>query len=169
LWSLLVTVTKQGTGEVFENLDPSDFVTVKIGPTFTSLSTIGIFYNRINPVTGTVLYDVKHLYKGASFAFRFEFSSSTKDDIFFCSQYNLNLKYGSPCSVGHGIAVDHNTEFNDIYGNVWQWIDNEFYPLPNFKSHYLYKDFSLPYFTPKAVRHLFIYSSNIFAISVSKF
>jgi len=79
LWSLLVTVTKQGTGEVFENLDPSDFVTVKIGPTFTSLSTIGIFYNRINPVTGTVLYDVKHLYKGASFAFRFEFSSSTKD------------------------------------------------------------------------------------------
>jgi len=80
-----------------------------------------------------------------------EVSSSTKDDIFFCSQYNLNLKYGSPCSVGNSISVDHNTEFNDIYGNVWQWIDNEFYPLPNFKSHYLYKEFSVPYFTPKHV------------------
>ena len=74
-----MTITKQGTGEVFDNPDPSDFVAVKIGATYTSMSTIGVFYNRINPVTGTVLYDVKHVYKGSSFAFRFDFSSSTKD------------------------------------------------------------------------------------------
>ena len=79
LWTILVTITKQGTGEVFDNPDPSDFVAVKIGATYTSMSTIGVFYNRINPVTGTVLYDVKHVYKGSSFAFRFDFSSSTKD------------------------------------------------------------------------------------------
>ena len=79
LWTILVTITKQGTGEVFDNPDPSDFVTVKIGATYTSLSTVGVFYNRVNPITGTVLYDVKHVFKGASFAFRFDFSSSTKD------------------------------------------------------------------------------------------
>ena len=79
LWSILITVTKQGSGEAFNNPDPSDFVTVKIGPSYSNLSVVGMFHNRINPATGTVLYDVKHVYKGSTFAFRFDFSSSTRD------------------------------------------------------------------------------------------
>jgi hypothetical protein len=79
LWSVLITVTKQGSGEAFTSTDPSDCVTVKIGPTYSGLSVVGTFFNLVNPSTGTVLYDVKHVFKGSSFAFRFDFSSSTSD------------------------------------------------------------------------------------------
>ena len=34
----------------------------------------------------------------------------------------------------------------DPYGNVWQWLANDFRPLPGFKTHKLYDDFSAPYF-----------------------
>lgn len=79
LWTILVTVTRQGSGEAYENLDTSDFISVKIGPSFGSMSNIGMFFNRVNPSTGTVLYDVKHVYRGNAFAFRFDFSSSKYD------------------------------------------------------------------------------------------
>jgi formylglycine-generating enzyme required for sulfatase activity len=75
--------------------------------------------------------------------------NNTKDDIFSYDHYNFNLKYGSPCSIGTCKEIGQDSEFSDVYGNVWQWINNEFYPLPGFKPHYLYPDFSSPYFTPK--------------------
>lgn len=80
LWSISVTITRQGRGPEYEHFDSSlDFVSVKLGPTLSALSHIGIYYNRINPATGTVLYDVKHIFRGNSFAFRFDFSASTPD------------------------------------------------------------------------------------------
>ena len=36
--------------------------------------------------------------------------------------------------------------FYDAYGNVWEWVEDQFNGLPNFKSHYLYDDFSSPCF-----------------------
>ena len=31
-------------------------------------------------------------------------------------------------------------------GNVWQWLSDDFHPLPGFRTHRLYEDFSTPYF-----------------------
>ena len=63
------------------------------------------------------------------------------------NSYNIHFKYGSPCNVGE--LARTNTQpsmINDIRGNVWQWINNDFYPLPGFKPHRYFTNFSLPYF-----------------------
>lgn len=57
---------------------------------------------------------------------------------------NLNLKFGSPCPVGY--LNDPHSEVNDLYGNVWDWLRNDFEPLPGFEPHPYYPDFSVPYF-----------------------
>ena len=36
--------------------------------------------------------------------------------------------------------------FYDVYGNVWEWLEDHFNGLPGFKTHYLYDDFSSPCF-----------------------
>ena len=36
--------------------------------------------------------------------------------------------------------------FYDVYGNVWEWTEDQFNGLPGFKTHYLYDDFSSPCF-----------------------
>ena len=79
LWTISVTITKQGTTEEYLNIDDTDFVSVKIGPSISSLGTVGTFFNKVNPATGTVLYDVKYVFRGNSFSFRFDFSSSSSD------------------------------------------------------------------------------------------
>ncbi len=79
LWSVIVTVTKQGNKPEHVNADQTDYVSVKMGPTVTSLSSLAVYSNVINPSTGTVLYDTKYFFRGSSFAFRFDFSSSTTD------------------------------------------------------------------------------------------
>lgn len=61
----------------------------------------------------------------------------------FNQNLNLNIANFSPTSV-----VRHNIHgVYDLFGNVWQWLEDEFYPLPGFESHSLYEDFSKPYFT----------------------
>jgi len=58
---------------------------------------------------------------------------------------NLNLTYGSPRAAD----LSKNTsrfKVADIMGNVWDWVSNDFYPLPQFKAHPFYTDFSLPFF-----------------------
>jgi formylglycine-generating enzyme required for sulfatase activity len=35
--------------------------------------------------------------------------------------------------------------FHDVWGNVWDWLADDFYPLPGFKVHPWYLDFSEPY------------------------
>ena len=34
----------------------------------------------------------------------------------------------------------------DVYGNVWEWIEDDFNGLPGFKTSYLYNDYSTSYF-----------------------
>ncbi|MCB9761872.1 MAG: 5-histidylcysteine sulfoxide synthase [Alphaproteobacteria bacterium] len=60
--------------------------------------------------------------------------------------YNLNLRYGSPTPVDLMAAGRTPLGFYDVYGNVWQWFSDDFRPLPGFRTHRLYEDFSEPYF-----------------------
>lgn len=68
---------------------------------------------------------------------------------FLNRSFNINLKFGSPCSVEYFEDSKNNTLFNDIYGNVYQWLSTFFYPLPGFRIHYLYPHFSYPFFGKK--------------------
>ena len=51
--------------------------------------------------------------------------------------------------------------FYDVYGNVWEWLEDRFNGLPGFKTHYLYDDFSSPCFdgrhTMMTVSRIYIY------------
>jgi 5-histidylcysteine sulfoxide synthase/putative 4-mercaptohistidine N1-methyltranferase len=60
----------------------------------------------------------------------------------------------------HGIRINHNLQlgsegpvtrfalssqgFSDVFGNVWQWCEDAFHPLPGFAIHPYYVDFSTP-------------------------
>ncbi|MBX9770716.1 MAG: 5-histidylcysteine sulfoxide synthase [Candidatus Obscuribacterales bacterium] len=58
--------------------------------------------------------------------------------------YNINLHYGSESAVD---ALDtFGLPCADVFGNVWQWCEDEFNPLPGFKVHRYYDDFSTPCF-----------------------
>jgi len=56
--------------------------------------------------------------------------------------WNLNLAYGSSSPVGAGRPTQ--TGFHDVFGNVWQWLEDHFNPLPGAKVHPYYDDFSTP-------------------------
>ncbi|OGO93524.1 MAG: 5-histidylcysteine sulfoxide synthase [Coxiella sp. RIFCSPHIGHO2_12_FULL_42_15] len=61
--------------------------------------------------------------------------------------YNINLLYASPTPVGFIAELSDTDELiADRFGNVWQWIANNFYPLEGFNLHGFYPDFSKPYF-----------------------
>ena len=36
--------------------------------------------------------------------------------------------------------------FYDVYGNVWEWVEDQFNGLPGFKTTHFYNDFSTPCF-----------------------
>ncbi len=36
--------------------------------------------------------------------------------------------------------------FHDVYGNVWEWVEDHFNGFPGFKTNFLYDDFSSPCF-----------------------
>ncbi|XP_063412850.1 uncharacterized protein LOC134695502 isoform X1 [Mytilus trossulus] len=63
-----------------------------------------------------------------------------KDDI----DLNLNLKFGSSTPVNMFPATE--AGFHDVYGNVWHWTEDHFNGLYDYRSHYLYDDFSSPCF-----------------------
>jgi 5-histidylcysteine sulfoxide synthase len=60
------------------------------------------------------------------------------------NKINLNLAYGSESPVNAGSPTI--SGFYDVFGNLWEWCSSLFSPLPGFKSHYLYHDFSTPCF-----------------------
>ncbi len=55
---------------------------------------------------------------------------------------NSSLRFGSESSV-KGQPKD---EFTDVFGNVWQWLEDHFHFLPGFEVHPFYDDFSTPCF-----------------------
>jgi 5-histidylcysteine sulfoxide synthase len=71
---------------------------------------------------------------------------ATAGDVAFSDADNLNLKYGSPCTVGALREARSPAGFSDAYGNVWTWLRDDFAPLPGFEAHPLYRDFSEPFF-----------------------
>ena len=57
---------------------------------------------------------------------------------------NLNWRWHSPTPVNfYGPSP---RGLHDMHGNVWQWVEDHFAPLPGFEIHYLYDDFSAPCF-----------------------
>jgi 5-histidylcysteine sulfoxide synthase/putative 4-mercaptohistidine N1-methyltranferase len=56
--------------------------------------------------------------------------------------FNLNLQFGSESPVGANEA--NSLGFHDVMGNVWQWSEDTFHPLQEFKIHPYYTDFSTP-------------------------
>ena len=57
---------------------------------------------------------------------------------------NHNLRYGSEGAVN--ALASNELGFHDTFGNVWQWCEDPFHPLPEFKIHPYYTDFSTPCF-----------------------
>lgn len=55
---------------------------------------------------------------------------------------NINLRKGSESSVLE--AKISNASISDVFGNVWQWCEDHFNPLPGSKIHPYYEDFSSP-------------------------
>jgi 5-histidylcysteine sulfoxide synthase/putative 4-mercaptohistidine N1-methyltranferase len=62
-------------------------------------------------------------------------------------QPNWGLRFGSESPVG-GIKPTYDAQ-PGVFGNVWQWCEDHFNPLPGFKAHPHYEDFSTPCFDGK--------------------
>jgi 5-histidylcysteine sulfoxide synthase/putative 4-mercaptohistidine N1-methyltranferase len=60
---------------------------------------------------------------------------------------NLGLAYGSESPVTALKPAD--TGFHDVFGNIWQWCEDHFHPLPGAKVHPYYDDFSTPCYDGK--------------------
>ncbi|NEO41757.1 MAG: 5-histidylcysteine sulfoxide synthase [Moorea sp. SIOASIH] len=77
---------------------------------------------------------------------RDESSTNFQQDPFAIEDYNLNLKFGSPSPVGMLETAKSPAGLYDLRGNVWEWLSDDFKPLPGFKPHRLYEDYSAPFF-----------------------
>ncbi len=63
--------------------------------------------------------------------------------------YNLNLKFASPTPVGYGDRAQSHSGLLDLRGNVWEWLSDYLTPLTGYQPHYLYENYSAPYFDTK--------------------
>eukprot|EP00045_Choanoeca_perplexa_P010846 m.112559 g.112559 ORF g.112559 m.112559 type:complete len:842 (-) comp15414_c0_seq1:171-2696(-) len=57
---------------------------------------------------------------------------------------NSNLAFGSESPVD--AMAPQSSGFHDVFGNVWQWMEDHMAALPGFKVHPYYNDFTLPCF-----------------------
>jgi 5-histidylcysteine sulfoxide synthase len=76
--------------------------------------------------------------------------ASAGQDTLDCSlkvKLNSNFQYSSANPVNFFPA--NKWGVNDVFGNVWQWTEDQFNPLDGFKVHPLYDDFSTPCFDGK--------------------
>lgn len=60
---------------------------------------------------------------------------------------NLGLVYGSESPVDASPPTSR--AFHDVFGNAWEWCEDQFHPLSGFKVHPYYDDFSSPCFDGK--------------------
>ena len=60
--------------------------------------------------------------------------------------YNLEIEFGSPSPVGSLENARDSFGLYDLRGNVWEWLGDDFLPLPGFEPHPLYEDYSVPFF-----------------------
>ncbi|CAF0779293.1 unnamed protein product [Brachionus calyciflorus] len=69
---------------------------------------------------------------------------NTSNDIIYQlhSKVNHNMAYGSSAPVD--LHPANSKGFHDVFGNVWEWTEDNFNGLPGTKTHYLYDDFSSP-------------------------
>ncbi len=65
------------------------------------------------------------------------------------SDCNLNLQFGSPNPVGDLETAKNQVGIYDLRGNVWEWLSSHLTPLSDYKPHYLYENYSAPYFDTK--------------------
>ncbi len=65
-------------------------------------------------------------------------------DAGFHPAHHLHLASCSPRSVDAGEPTPRGV--HDAHGNVWQWLADDFHPLPGFRTHPWYSDFSDLYF-----------------------
>ncbi|WP_069790584.1 5-histidylcysteine sulfoxide synthase [Cyanobacterium sp. IPPAS B-1200] len=70
-------------------------------------------------------------------------ASKGNNDI---DNYNLNLHYQSPTPVGSIKTAHSDAGIYDLRGNLWEWLGDKFTPLSGFKPHFLYQDYSQPFF-----------------------
>ena len=70
-----------------------------------------------------------------------------QNDLCFGSPFNMNMAFGSPVPVDSG--PENCYCFAGSYGNLWQWLSDDFAPLPGFAANELYPDFSAPFFGTK--------------------
>jgi 5-histidylcysteine sulfoxide synthase len=69
--------------------------------------------------------------------------------------HNLNLRFASPSSVGycdrniHDLSDTMDTGLSDLRGNVWEWLSDHLTPFTGYQPHYLYENYSAPYFDTK--------------------
>lgn len=64
-------------------------------------------------------------------------------------EFNLNLKFASPSSVGYLAQAQSLSGLYDLRGNVWEWLSDHLTPLTGYKPHHLYENYSAPYFDTK--------------------
>lgn len=75
---------------------------------------------------------------------QWQFLQQKSDDN--VNNYNLNLKFISPHPVASLENAKNDYDIYDLRGNVWEWLGDIFTPLSGFKPHYLYEDYSAPFF-----------------------
>ncbi|MBD2316768.1 5-histidylcysteine sulfoxide synthase [Phormidium tenue] len=76
----------------------------------------------------------------------FELTQASDSQV---ENYNLNLKFASPHPVGYLPQAKSDVGLYDLRGNVWEWLSDHLTPLTGYKPHYLYENYSAPYFDTK--------------------
>ena len=79
----------------------------------------------------------------AEFIFLSQKQIANNSDAYLNDNYNINFRYGSPTPVDFSKNNEHS--INDLHGNVWDWLNDDFYALPGFQTHPWYEDFSAPF------------------------
>eukprot|EP00058_Branchiostoma_floridae_P017017 XP_002602505.1 hypothetical protein BRAFLDRAFT_127146 [Branchiostoma floridae] len=68
----------------------------------------------------------------------------TSDPVFHKDpQANFRLTFGSSSPVD--LYRPNDLGFHDVFGNVWEWVEDHFNCLPGYRQHHLYDDYAFPF------------------------